>query len=222
MGKLYHDILDDEDRKVIDFLLINGSDGIDYADNLKTQKLRMIQDDPTDKIFESISNNDPRPKDDMAFIDKHGRLIAYYESANSSMYNYKKNNIRTKVEEMVSPDYENPCGEYTPGTPKKEKKNKEKKNKKEKKSNKQKENSTVEYEKLENLEALMGKCAEEKGMCKECRGRYDKKLGTCQLKTKMMCKHLRTKRMCLHAGCKYKKAKERCRSQIGSVFDPAK
>merc|ERR1712025_1581 len=133
---------------------------------------------------------------------------------------------------MVSPDYKNPCGEYTPGTPKEEKKNKEKKNTKEKKNpkekktKKEKENSTAEYEKLENLEALMGKCAEERGLCKECRGRYDKQLGTCQLKTKMMCKHLRTKRMCLHAGCKFKKAKgdrpEKCRNNIGSVFDPVK
>merc|ERR1712012_632993 len=115
----------------------------------------------------------------MALIDKNGRLLAYFDSLQSGMYNSKNNNIRTAVLEVVDKDYQNPCDDGG-------KKDNDKKDKKD--TNDGKKNK---YEVVEDLDALKAKCSVDKDTCYDCRGKYSKKRG-CRLARKLKCKHMNT------------------------------
>lgn len=216
MSELYYQQLDDEDRELIDFVVVNSADALSYKQNLEkdNQRLTVVQDDPTNRLYKSLSNYDANPKDDMALIDKNGRMIAYFDSLQSGMYNSKKNNIRTAVFEVTDKDYVNPCGD--PSAVKDTKEDKPKKEGKEAKPKK------VKYDAVENLEALKEKCSADKDTCLDCRGKFNKKKG-CKLAKRLKCRHMNTEEMCKSAGCQYKKPRKskpmRCKDSDNSVFN---
>lgn len=213
MSQLYYEQLDDADREVVDFVIVNSADALGYVANLSKdgQNLPVVQDDSNNTLYKALSNFDANPKDDMALIDKNGRMIAYFDSLASGMYNSKKNNIRTAVMEVVSDDYVNPCGDLSDkGDDKQEKGKKEGKPKK------------MKYEVVEDLDALKAKCTADKDTCYDCRGKYSKKRG-CRLARKLKCRHMNTEEMCKSAGCMYKKPRKnkgmRCKDSVNSVFN---
>lgn len=216
MSQLYYEQLDDADREVIDFVIVNSADALSYVGNLSKdgQNLSVVQDDPNNTLYKALSNFDPNPKDDMALIDKNGRMIAYFDSLASGMYNSKKNNIRTAVMEVLADDYVNPCAESGG-----EGDGEDKSDKKEGKEGKPKK---IKYDVVEDLDALKAKCMADKDSCYDCRGKYNKKKG-CRLARKLKCRHMNTEEMCKSAGCMYKKPRKnkgmRCKDSENSVFN---
>lgn len=200
LSDLYYNKLDDAAREKVSIILVNGDDGRAYVNNLRSrnQRLPIAQDDPSETLFNSISNNDRAPKDDMALFDAEGRLIQYFESADAYMGNASKNNIRTAVEAVLAPGYVNPCAEdevVAPTNPT-EKKDKQKKDKG--KSGRQAKNVVSKAD-------VLNMCKVDEATCSTCKGRWRK--SKCKLSKKIKCRHLLSEDICKAAGCNYRRPK---------------
>jgi len=207
----YYNVMDDADREKIDIVLINGYDGKDFEANLRNrnQRLPIQQDDPSETLFKSISNNDPSPKDDMALFDKEGRLVKYFEMQESYMGNTNKNLVRSTIEAVAGADYVNPCASAGSGAgdakgddgskpaDKGDKKDEgDKAEKGDKKGKKQVE--------VVSRDVLVEMCKESETSCAARSGRFKK--GACMMKKKLNCRSFKTPELCQASGCKYKKA----------------
>lgn len=231
LSNLYYNVMTDDDREKIDIVLINGADGKPFTANLssRNQRLPIQQDDDSETLFKSISNNDPAPKDDMALFDKEGRLIKYFEMQESYMGNQSNNQIRTWMLNVASSDYVNPCastesdagetetpmnndgspattGDKTDQGDKMDKGDKTDKPGKEKKTKADKADKKGGKTPVEvvSRDVLVEMCTKDETSCSACGGKIKK--GKCALKKKLSCRLFKTPEFCQASGCKYKKA----------------
>jgi len=106
-------LMDDEDRKKIQFIVINADgsarsqyNGLRNRAQLNGKFIPVIQDNDN-KLIASISGSSGKStqgnKDHMALIDKHGRILKYFTAQDSYMGN-KPNDITRAVEGVLSGD----------------------------------------------------------------------------------------------------------------------
>lgn len=106
-------LMTDEDRKKVQFIIINadGSARSQYNSlrnraQVNGKFLPVIQDNDN-KLIASISGSSGKStqgnKDHMALIDKHGRIVKYFDAQDSYMGN-KPNDITRAIEGVLSGD----------------------------------------------------------------------------------------------------------------------
>jgi len=192
MAELYYNQLEDNDRSKIQFVLLNddGASGdmgrLKDAGKYGANALPAVQDDNSSTLMNALSNNKQWPKDDMALVDKNGRMIKYFPSSQSAMGNRQNNNVKSMVLKVVGDDYKNPCGG---GEESKEE---------------SKEGGMGKGE-MSPLDELKAHCMLSKDTCAACKGRM--KRGACALKKKLKCKLMLTEELCKKAKCNYKPPK---------------
>jgi len=190
MAELYYNQLSDGNRSKIQFVLLNDDTAVDDMGRLKAaakfngKELPAVQDDNKSTLMNALSNNNDYPKDDMALVDKNGRMIKYFTNAQSSMSNRQSNNVRSMVMEVVRDGYKNPCGGGDDG--------------------KQGGDGKGKGE-MSPLDELKAHCMLSKDTCAACKGRM--KRGACALKKRLKCKMMMTEELCKKAKCSYKAPK---------------
>lgn len=201
MADLYYNPqrgMDDNDRSKIQFVLINDDgaatdfDRLQDAGQYQGKFLPALNDDEDSSLMNAISGNKQWPKDDMAILDRKGRMIQYFESSQSSMSNRANNKIKSAVEKILSDDYKNPC----------EKDESKDDSVSEESKDSVSEESKDEKEETSPLDDLKAACLLS---CKDCKGKVQR--GKCKLKKKLKCKFMLTKELCTQAKCKYKAPK---------------
>jgi len=188
MADLYYNPargLNDNDRSKIQFVLINDDGAARDFDRLKQsgqyqgKYLPAYNDDSQSNLMDNISGGKDWPKDDMAILDKEGRMIQYFESSQSNMGNRNSNKIKAAVERVLSDDYKNPCeGDSS---------------------------ASESEEEMSPLDELKATCMLEDN-CSDCKGKLKK--GACKLKKKLKCKFMGTEDLCKKAKCQYKPGKK--------------
>lgn len=200
MADLYYNPargLNDNDRSKIQFVLVNDDGAARDFDRLKQsgqyqgKYLPAYNDDSKSNLMNNISGGKEWPKDDMAILDKEGRMIQYFDSSQSSMGNRSNNKIKAAVEKVLSDDYKNPCEGDSAASESDESKASE--------SDESKEDEKTP------LDVLKATCML-KDNCSNCKGKVKK--GACKLKKKLKCKFMGTEDLCKKAQCKYKPAKK--------------
>jgi len=185
MAELYYNQLDEAAREKIGFVLVNDDGAaadrprLESSGSYQGKKLPVVQDDGDSTLMNALSNNDPYPKDDMAVVDRNGRMIKYFDSRSSSMSNRGNNNVRSFVMDLTQDSYENPCGNG--------------------------DNEKTEVDEKTEVEKLADLCSAGADNCAACKGRW--KNSACKLKKKMKCRLLQNEAMCTKAKCKFAKAK---------------
>jgi len=188
MADLYYNPkygMDDNDRSKIQFVLINDDGAASDFERLKEsgqyqgKYLPALNDDADSSLMNAISGGKQWPKDDMAILDREGRMIQYFASSQSGMSNRADNKIKTAVEKILSDDYKNPCV-----------------------ADESKEESKDAKEEVSPMDELKASCLLN---CNGCKGKMKK--GKCQLRKKLKCKFMSTKELCTQAKCKYKAAR---------------
>lgn len=197
MADLYYNPkygMDDNDRSKIQFVLINDDGAASDFDRLKQSGqyqgkfLPALNDDDNSSLMNAISGGKQWPKDDMAILDKEGRMIQYFDSSQSGMSNRANNKIKTAVEKILSDDYKNPCVA-----------DESKEESKDESKDESVDESKDSKEEMSPMDELRASCLLN---CTGCKGKMKK--GKCQLKKKLKCKFMLTKELCTQAKCKYK------------------
>lgn len=196
MADLYYNPkygMDDNDRSKIQFVLINDDGAasdfgrLKHSGQYQGKFLPAFNDDEDSSLMNAISGGKQWPKDDMAILDREGRMIQYFESSQSGMSNRANNKIKTAVEKILSDDYKNPCVADESKDESKDESVDESKDSK---------------EEMSPMEELKASCLLN---CNGCKGKMKK--GKCQLRKKLKCKFMTTKELCTQAKCKYKAPK---------------
>jgi len=191
MAELYYKELNDNQRAKIQFVLVNDDGAANDFGRLKTagmyggRGLPTVQDDKSSTLMNALSNNNNYPKDDMALLDKNGRMIKYFTSSKSNMNNRGADGVPSAVFEVLKDTYKNPCATDN--------------GKKEGKGNEDKEGGMSE------LDELRAHCKLSKDTCAACKGRM--KRGACALRKKLKCKFMQSEELCKKAKCQYKAPK---------------
>jgi len=200
MADLYYNPkygMDDNDRSKIQFVLINDDGAASDFERLKQagqyqgKFLPALNDDDSSSLMNAISGGKQWPKDDMAILDKEGRMIQYFENPQSAMGNRANNKIKSAVEKILSDDYKNPCVA-----------DESKDDSKDESKDESMDESKDSKEEMSPMDELRASCLLN---CDGCKGKM--KRGKCQLKKKLKCKFMLTKELCTQAKCKYKAAK---------------
>lgn len=116
MAELYYNQLDEAAREKIGFVLVNDDGAasdrprLEASGTYQGKQLPVVQDDGDSTLMNALSNNNAYPKDDMAVVDRNGRMIRYIDARSSSMSNRADNNVRSFVMEIAQDSYKNPCG----------------------------------------------------------------------------------------------------------------
>jgi len=211
MAELYYNQLDDAARSKIGFILVNDDGALADLNGLKAsgrwggKSLPVVQDDSGSTVMNSISNQNPWPKDDMAVIDSNGHMIKYFTSRYSAMGNRQNNNVRSFVMELSKAEYKNPCAAA-----------KEPEVKEKDKSEKDSEGMALQN----GLYKLKEACRKTEADCLDCSGRF--KNNKCFLKKKMRCAVLKSEALCKLAECRYSKARPAKKAKKGRPAKKAK